>query len=359
RALVVHGNAELIGTNLALLAAETRPRLVRLAVHAGPMQVSPIQQLAGALRRALPELDTLVVRGDRVFPAFAHPRLRRLRVGGFAAFASLAGTGAAMPALEELDFSVHRNLASGLYPLPTVAQLGRMLRGVPALRRLDLSRNEPVPAYGYGAPPVFEATEFLRELAIKRQLTHLRMPALLEHRHVAQLQASLDRMPALAELEVVRVALGGPQLDGEPPLRHPSARIVVPGPSEWGPRTHQRGRDAICVEVRGHPYGIVVELAAGVRLMEERFQQMPAPARAAWERLWHFLDTVPLGEGAIARAAFPATTLAEALALPELDDAAFVERVAPGLAAWRTLRDVLAVRGRFAVPAMIRRHYGW
>jgi hypothetical protein len=339
RGLELWGSASFIESTLLLVALNPRLRLAGLAIHQTPGRRSHALagKLAADLIRATPALETLVLRGSKVFGAFSHPKLRRVRVAGWDALGSLAGIGGPLPALEELDFATSSEFVLNAYG---IAELDRLLRGVPALRRLDLSRNEPSDQPWARTVDLFK---FLRELALKRKLTHLRVPSLRTPGDVVNLQASIDRMPDLVELEVTRVFEAPP---GTPQPRlelfHP-AKIILPRDSPWGPRTHSRGRDAIEIEIPGHPYPLVAELLDAVKLMESSYvvrsgrerDTLPTSSRTAWHHIWNALDRLGWDTGnRRASITIDAGLFVDALALP--DD--LLER------RWARVRDALRAR---------------
>ena len=349
RGLELAGDATFIANALALVAGAPRRRLAALAITQPGASEQPTiaGKAATELIRATPILETLVVRGGAVFGAFPHPTVRRARVAGFNAIGSLVGAGPALPALIDLDFAFHREWVTGRYPTPRADQLDRLLRGTPALRRLDLSRNEPVPQ-PWGFALRTDVFKLLRELSIKRQLTHLRMPSITAPTDVANLQASLDRMPELVELEITR--LFEPPAGGRPTpieLFHP-ATLILPGESTWVPRTHARGRDALQVEVPGHALRLVVELLDAVKLMETSYRKLPIAARAAWDKLWTRIDALlwERPDGTPDSIEVPAGLLAHALAIDGLERR------------WLAVREALRARS-LAPEALVRLRRIW
>jgi hypothetical protein len=164
-----------------------------------------------------------------VLGEFVHPNVRKLRVSGHDAIGSLSGAGPAT-AVSELDFAFHcdssdEDTLRGMDPDALAALLPS--ERFPMLRRLDLSHNEPgfcdPPSNLGGTVPVFR---FVRKLAVARQLTQLRLPSVRTLEQQRDVQAALDRMPQLVELEIAR-----PRARAEPPTRlgndQPAAGRVV------------------------------------------------------------------------------------------------------------------------------------
>jgi hypothetical protein len=274
--LVINAAGERLASALAHVTLATRPRLTQLAlVQLGRDPALP-RKLAGALIDATPNLRELDIDG-RIFGGFRHPTLRTLRVSGYTAL-TLSGANLSLPAVTALDLK----LVTGRERLTNEpverAALAALLpgAGLPSLRTLDLTRNEPSVTFtSRGEVSIFR---FLRELPIRRQLTHVRLPAMRAEGDVANTQAALDTMPELVELSVARVfgSLGAT-------FRHPSASLLVPPAVPWPPRDSAAG--TIVVEIPGvGPEQI--ELVKGVELMELAYHGLSELERTAWGHVW-------------------------------------------------------------------------
>jgi len=344
--LELYGDQRFLRDHLSLLSIATRRRLLTLAVSQPVAADQPTisGRAATNLIRALPALDALAVRGLSVFGAFPHPTLRRLKVAGWTAVRSLAGDGGPLPALDELDFAFAPAFNQTYRPRDD--QLDRLLRGVPALRLLDLSRNDR--DNPYGRLPLFG---FLRQLALKRRLTHLRVPAVYTVDERADLQYALDRMPDLVELEITR--LPTPPANQQAPALdlYTPGTLIVPPPS----RTHARGRDHLAIELVGHPRRLVVDLLDAVEAQEAEESERPRSRRSrrpipdpAWEPWWRIVDRLGWdGQGPEAglpqRAAVPLAVVAACAA--HIDEPR-----------WNAVRAAIAARPRpDDTPVTIRR----
>src|SRR5262249_44781328 len=152
---------------------------------------------------------------------------------------------------------------------------------LPALVHLDLSRNEPgnEPPHALGGrvdPFRFLASA---DAGVLGKLATLRVPSIRSDAQHDHLQAALDRAPALDTLAIAR-SYGFPL-----GLHHPRATIAVPPAWPWPPLDAVHGRDALTISVPGDPYGEDVNLRGLVRVLEQRFDAMPEPAKAAWREL--------------------------------------------------------------------------
>ncbi|HEY5935746.1 MAG TPA: hypothetical protein VIU61_13955 [Kofleriaceae bacterium] len=279
----IFGGELTVRRTLAMLASELRPWLgaLRIVVPIPPAGVNfedatVPPELAVELVAATPALYSLSLAGAFVVRELAHPSLRRLVVSGYEACGSLSGVGAPLENIVELDFAFQ---TSGEPADPTPRDLVALLSTsyLPALRRLDLSRNEP----GYHAPANLGGTvsiyRFLRSLAVAKQLTHARLPAVRSEQDRDLLQAVLDRMDALERLEVTR--LHGRAHHG---LRHPTATLVVPTSAPWPRELDDHGvllelTDAVELEL---------DLRALVATMERGYDSLPSDGRAMWDQWW-------------------------------------------------------------------------
>lgn len=329
RGVTVIGDARSIARTLRELAVREHGHLQRLTISArdgGLVDDGAVR----ALLAACPRLQLLEVRGNQVLRDLPHPTLRRARITGFDAIVALAdGTGDAWPAVEELDFAFGDALADYGRRIPVVAlpagEPPTLLAAemLPALRRLDLSRNEHdvlVPnAYDIyddleGDPDDAIVTEnvelfaWLRELPVRSQLSHLRVPSVRTDIDARWLQDALDGMPALEELVIARGHYAR-----LPPLRHPRAQISIPPAWPWPPPRDVRAA-ALRITVSRSRHEVDVHLAEAVTAMENHFEAMAPSAREAWTRFWDVARQV--GDD---RLSFPSRTLLRALEAVELE----------------------------------------
>jgi hypothetical protein len=350
RTVELFGGTERIDSAISLIGLGPRPRLRVLAVTRAGFPDGPTvpAKAVASLIRATPALDTLCVRGFSVFGAFPHPGLRRARVAGWDALGSLAGDGPPLTELVELDFAFHRDFVANVPIRPR--DLARLLRGVPALKRLDLSRNRHlVQPFAYAPGARIDVFGFTRDLAIKRQLTHLTMPGPTDQTEAQALQRTIDRMPALERFELAwRPPVGTPE------LIFPGATIVVPPPDDpsrpWPPAEH-RHRDAIIVELGTHPHRVAVVPSQIVPMLDAAWERLPGPIRDAWAAVWQVLWTLAWDgpDQRPARAAIMVRQLMEALEIEGLTDPA-----------WCRLREVLHARHHeLAMTVNLRRWFGW
>lgn len=266
RRLSIRGPTALAEPVLEGVAARRRPWLQHLAI-ARPAHETPLLvglELRDKLVAATPNLEVLDLEGRNLLARFTHPNLRELGVTGSEAI-DLAD-GPPLPALRTIDFAL-----DGDRPVP---------RGVfdpervPVLRRLDVAREET------SGVRLFE---LLGTLAVAGQLTHLVVPALTAPRHVALLQAAIDRMPMLRDLAIARGYECFGTLGSE--LRHAWARVRLPTPWPWPPPSRVRAPTLV---VDGHALQLHLLIAA----LEERYDELPEEIRAIWYRFWTTLDTL-------------------------------------------------------------------
>ena len=166
----------------------------------------------------LPRLHTLEVSGRRVVPMVVFPTVEHLIASGYDAVAALrpSSTGpVCFPSAGTLDLGVG-------WPPGTVELDGLLPAAqLPRVTRLDVVRCvQPT-----GAEPGHDVFRFLRTLSISPQLEWLRVPPVLSDEQAINLQAAIDRMPRLVELELQ--GHFAPELR---PLRHETAQIRLPPP---------------------------------------------------------------------------------------------------------------------------------
>jgi hypothetical protein len=237
-----------------------------------------LPDLAEQLIAATPALYALAIDARNLVRAFPHPSLRRVTVESPEDLGTLFGLGDPLPSVTDLDLRVPGLLSSLLPPSHW-----------PALQRLDLSRSE--------SPHVFR---FFHGLPIKRQLTHVRLPALRTREDRDLLQAARADMPLLVALD-------------------------MPPESPWH-------ANVPAVVLAFADRELIADLQALVPVMERIYETMPVEARLVWDDFWAIA-----GDGEL-----PANVLADALAAcgPALVDAAWRDVLA-------ALRDVPEATVRF------------
>jgi len=282
RRLSLSGPTAMLEPLLEALVARPRPWLQHLALSRPNESTLLVgAALGGKLAAATPNLEVLDLLGRNLLDRFTHPHLRELGITGCESID--LGDGAPLPALRSIDFAFDAER-------PPPRRIFNPER-VPALRRLCCSREEP------GATQLFPA---LGMLGVAAQLTHLVLPSIRSPRDHTLVQAGIDRMPMLRELEISRAyACHGPI--GE--LRHAWARVKVPPPYPWPPR-ETLGR---LLAIDGFP----AYLAAFVEVLEAQYDDLPEELRAIWYRFWTIIDN--LEDNYAAEQAFSAGDLSSAL----------------------------------------------
>lgn len=346
RTLTVTGPGDVIGEAVVRIADHHLPLLERLVLnHGGDVPRTPLvaEPTAERLVAATPYLARLEINGRRVFGQLVHPRVTALVVSGFDALASLSGRGTALP-IDTLDFAFHRTSLLDHLPPPADPLVRALLPAerLPRLRRLDLSRNEPG-----GHPPhhlggQIDPFGWLRRTKLAL-LTHLRLPSLRSEAQLAELEAALVHMPNLVDVALARAYADSP--DPPPP-------VIAPPRRPWPPRDQVHGRDALTIQIEGHPYGEDVDLTGAVQLMERVFESLPATARAAWTEFWQFLAELGWEDshGRAIAMHLPTQVLVRALEPLDLEDEP----------RWSDLRMVLRQRtATLPDTVSIRRYWGW
>jgi uncharacterized protein (TIGR02996 family) len=245
---------------LANLIVERRPWLQQLAIsRTHGLGTLVDDDLARDLVRVTPHLEVLDLLGRDLFTRFAHPNVRELGITGCASIDLIDGPPFA--SLRTIDFALN-----GADAVPR--KLFDATR-VPALRSLSCAREEP-------GTRLFEA---LGEIGVAAQLTHLVLPSIRTPRDHALVQAALDRMPMLREIEIARL-YGNHQ--PMPELRHPWARVKLPRTFPWPPPgTVDRllAIDAFSTDLN--------EL---IEVLEEQYNDLSFDHRGIWDRFWMSLD---------------------------------------------------------------------
>ncbi|HEU0031597.1 MAG TPA: hypothetical protein VFQ53_13250 [Kofleriaceae bacterium] len=324
---IAHGAAE-VAHALRELARQPRPWLRRLAIR--QYEQGPIP--AGELRAfvaATPHLDELDLAGERIAATPLHPGITTLRLQP----SSIVVTGAALPQVRVVDLAFEDG---------ELAEQAAMLnpRLFPNVVELDLARNENV--YPRDLPSNVGVVPFLDAVEAIDRLRRLRLPSPRLAVDILAIERLLDQVPHL-EIEIARRYVD--TIDLASLAAHP--RLRVPPPRPWPARDVTAGREALTV-IAGPRSAEELALASIIDLLEDRFDAMPDPARAAWRELFEFLDGLGWEDeaGQDIELPFPSRTLA--VALRELADAD--RRCAATLA-------LIDKRARDTV--ILRRYWGW
>ena len=256
---------------------------------------------------AMPRLERLEVWGQGVLGEVGHPHVKSLRVTGEAAIRSLLYSGPArFPSVVALDFA---------FDTIQFDQNRTFLERLPALRRLDLSSNEPgnVPPHNLGRHT--DAVYTLGLQPARTQLTHLRLPSVRSSAGAERLTKLVESLPNLREVMVARAYHQFRMVVAPPGVTVPDDRWPWPPPD--------LAAQQIDIMV-GHEHMPIVPL---IVWLEEVFDDLPAPQRAAWQQLFEILHAD--GEGHLS---LPLKLLRAGLAvLGESEE----------LGQWRGLRDML------------------
>lgn len=263
----IFGDEVTTRTAIAALARAVRPWLgtLRIVVPSSARAsmaaaiLSP--DLAEQLIAATPALYALAIDARTLVRAFPHPALRRISAESTDDLGTLFGLGEPLPAVTDLELRVDGLPARLLPPAHW-----------PALQRLDLGRSE--------SPHIFR---FFHGLAIKQQLTHVRLPALRTREDRDLLQAARADMPQLVTLD-------------------------MPPESPWH-------ANVPAVVLAFADRELIADLQALVPVMERVYETLPVEARIVWDDFWALA-----GDGEL-----PADVLADALAAcgPALVDEAW------------------------------------
>ncbi len=336
------GAAELPAV-LANLVSRPLPWLRRLSIN--QTGVGPLDRVASeSFVAQTPNLEELILDGDRVMVRPGHPNVSTLRLAGES---SLVIGANAIPNVTTLDLAFDGSSRS-------VARTGRAQRAhragllnprtFPNLRKLDLSRNEFVYptklASNVGVFPFIDAIEE------PDRIVHLRLPSLRTKEDAESVFALLERVPTRT-IEFARLYAGWESLAGE--LEHP--RLSLPPPRPWPPRDLVSGRDALTIKLPQKQYGEDVALSSWIEILEHDFDGFSIDAKAAWVELWGFLDGLgwESADGQEIVQPFRATTLLTAL--ETVDD----HRSRPLREALRALPPAELEETRVT----IKRYWGW
>jgi hypothetical protein len=206
-----------------------------------------------------------------------------------------------MPNVASIDFAFDPDVRPPRGVLARLLAPGRF----PELRHLRLWREEP------GERVLFP---MLHEIAAAPQLTHLRLPALRSKRDVAQVQAAIDRLPALHDVEIARAYHCFIGIERE--LGHASARIRLPPVSAWPPMDMIEVGGILWIQSHGVRIDVLVELMEGQHLA------LPADARDAWDRFWHAVANLGWRGDSHREELLPAAVMSTAFDEVDTDDLA-------------------------------------
>jgi hypothetical protein len=271
-----------------------------------------------------------------VFGELAHDALRSLCMTGWDAVGSLLGTGAALlPGVVILDLAFYTDADSGPHG-PASLDLLLPAKRLPALRRLDLSRNEPGNAPPHYLGGRIDTFAFFERLALRNQLTHVRMPSVRSRAQAARLASATSGMPALREILIARsyLTLAGVTL---PPF-------VKQAPAfPWWPADQTEPMITAVLET---PQTHLLDdpqlrhdlaMPAIVVWLEHTFGGLPDDARTAWHELFEFLRW----QQRSFHLPFPREVFQRAIDSVDSDDA--------DLASWLTLRSALQATPKAAL----------
>ena len=276
-------SAFISGTNtditrvLDALLDKPRPHLARLVIgtrlrYGGePRAANAPFVITDAVARRLcemtPNLELLSLGGNRLVREVPHPTLRRLRVVGHNAMASLVETGAAMPAVRELAFSFSADqrgrIMFGSDGLPRTLLARSVL---PALEALDLGGNEQQRTWEDRHVPIFE---LLSELGVLHGLRRLRVPTIL----VDDERAALDH--AVAQIRALDLLETGNELPA------PLHDLLDESPM-------------ISVRFESGAYPLQFSMRRLGELMAARWSAFDDDTREAWTDFWNMLAGLPL-----------------------------------------------------------------
>jgi hypothetical protein len=297
RGVTIRGDPEWTRLAVEKLVTRSHVWLQRLSVQTSGCGTGPAvdDALARSLAHATPRLEQLEVWGRRVFGDLAHDALRSLCVTGCDALGTLLGAGAArLSAAGVLDLAFHVDDDDMVVDRRA---LDRMLDAerLPRLRRLDLSRNEPGTTAPHYLGGRIDAARFLASLAIRKQLTHVRLPSVRSQIQGAHIASAIADMPALRELSIVR---GYRQLAY---ITLPSC--AVPSTSwSWLPMDLV-ARELDAVVSRTSPARFDGDAASRFALpvpplvlwLEQHFEDLPAAIRSVWLELFEHLSFTDFG----------------------------------------------------------------
>jgi hypothetical protein len=287
RGLALRGTNRELEAALAALAATRHAWLATLALSTWDHHEPRIADASTArLIAATPVLARLELGGGHMIDELPHPHVRELKITGTGTFAGIYGDGPSLPDARILDIAFDDD---GIVEQPVVDRTLMLseLR-LPALTVLDLSRNEPLdPEDASFTMRGHSLWSFLGHQELRRQLTHLKLPALRNDNDTAELMDVLASMPLLEHVELAR----GNSYQ-VPPLYHPRAKFTIASRWPWPARATT---ESLRVIIPGARSPEVVHLHVALAAMPAVWAQLPDDARAAWTAVWGALGgTVPL-----------------------------------------------------------------
>jgi hypothetical protein len=328
RGVTLRDSIDELERKLAVLARHEHRWLVRMTIGDTGSHRAPVDpDIARRAFAAMPRLHTLELVHGPALALLSHPTIERLVVHGRSCFDAL-GDGATFARVTDLVITHVAEPAAYddaygdenyVEEAPPPAQAAWPKVAFPALRRLELADTDLDAAY-----------KLVRSLDARAHVTTLRIPRLRNAADRDELIAIARDMPALAVVEIAH----GTHYDPPdiPNLRLERAELLA-----W-PMQDEAESQGLRVFMPGSKYGETVALIDAIYVMEQRFEALPAAARAAWSQLWRRIAALnePI--------AFPARVLADAVeSVPELMQNG-----------WRELREELSARRPLAADAMVK-----
>jgi hypothetical protein len=336
RGVTLAGNAAALEGALRTLAEHEHAWLTQMSIGTWNQTVIATDVAQQAFAK-MPRLKSLELRPWAAFSPLSHPTIEKLAIRGEAVYRAL-GDGAKFDAVTELELDLtgtavgwdeyyDEEYAVEAPEPPQPAEFPEV--AFPALRKLDLSPN---------VTNIDAAYAFLKKLAARTHVTHLKIPQLRAASDRENLMRVTRDMP---KLEVVEVAMG----HYYEPADIPGVRFVRAETWPWP--TEELAQDVGMRIYQGSDtkFGDTVSIVDAVRVMERRFEKLPQPAREAWSQLWRLFATIKERgkKDPVNPARFSARAMADAVeAIPEL--------MANG---WRELREELSARRPFAADATV------
>jgi hypothetical protein len=289
RGVTLRGNTGGIEHVIAELARVPRPWLSRLTIAPKFRGEPPGRTWRGELPNIAntqfprliantPRLDRLELAGHRLVRDFPHPALRELRIAGIDALLPLLEPRKPLASVTTLTLAFARDLGDLVMlarPWPALLPAASL----PALRTLDLSPNEGQRSTTDTQVGVFDV---LDSLGVLDQLAVLRLPSIRNGQEALLVQRTLDRMPRLARLEVIRGW-------GKHPVHHERAACVeVPDPA---PRYESPISNELWFLFPNKPAPQLGPPRDALRLCEH--VTLDDGARAAWTELWEQFAALP------------------------------------------------------------------
>jgi len=286
RGLALRGSNRELEAALAALAAGTHAWLATLALRNWNDDALIDIAVAARIIPATPALARLELRGVPMLDELPHPHVRELALTGTNTFNGIYGDGPPLPGARVLDIAFDED---AIAEEPTVDRrlMVSELR-LPALTALDLSRNEPLdPEDGSFIVRGQSLWSFLGHQELRRQLTHLKLPALRNDHDTAELMDVLASMPLLEHVELAR----GHSYE-VPTLYHARAQFTIASPWPWPARG---AAEHLRVTIPGARAPEQAQLHIAIAAMPDVWAHLPDDARAAWTAVWGALGgTVPL-----------------------------------------------------------------